>query len=124
MTLTLCVLFVVELGVLDDARVAEEVTDAVILFVPTAVRVLDLVGATDLDPVEEVVLVFVCDIDLVTLGEPVLVLLTVIEPVLVRVLRIVSEPLDDLVNDAEAEVVFDGAIERDTVGDAVTVLDP
>jgi hypothetical protein len=114
----------VELGVLDDARVAEEVTDAVILFVPTAVRVLDLVGATDLDPVEEVVLVFVCDIDLVTLGEPVLVLLTVIEPVLVRVLRIVSEPLDDLVNDAEAEVVFDGAIERDTVGDAVTVLDP
>jgi len=54
----------------------------------------------------------------------VLVLVAVTEPVLVRVTLWVLDPLDDLVNEAEAEVVFDGAIERETVGDAVAVFEP
>lgn len=53
-----------------------------------------------------------------------LVLVAVTDPVVVGVPLRVVEPLDDLVKDAEAEVVFDGAIERDTVGDAVAVFDP
>ena len=53
-----------------------------------------------------------------------LVLVAVTDPVLVRVTLIVVDPLDDRVKDADAEVVFDGAIERETVGDAVVVFDP
>ena len=51
-------------------------------------------------------------------------MVAVTDPVLVRVTLIVMDPLEDLVNDAEEDVVFDGAIERETVGDAVVVFDP
>lgn len=48
----------------------------------------------------------------------------VTEPVAVGVTLTVCDPLDDRVKDADAEVVFDGAIERVRVGDAVCVFDP
>lgn len=51
-------------------------------------------------------------------------MVVVTEPVLVRVTLRVVELLDDLVKEAEEDVVFDGAIERETVGDAVVVFDP
>jgi gamma-glutamyl phosphate reductase len=66
----------------------------------------------------------VLEIDLVTLDEPVLVLVEVTEPVVVRVFLKLSDPLDERVKDADEEVVLDGAIERVRVGDAVCVFEP
>jgi hypothetical protein len=60
-TPTLSVLFGVELGVLEAARVAEDVTEAVVVLVTTGVRVPVFVGATDRDSV--VVAVPVLDVE-------------------------------------------------------------
>ena len=61
MTPTLWVRFGVELCVLEAARVAERVTDAVIVFVGAPDFVPVFVDPTDRVKVEDAVPVFVCD---------------------------------------------------------------
>ena len=50
-------------------------------------------------------------------------MVAVTDPVVVGVTLRVVDPFADLVKDAEAEVVLDGAIERETVGVAVVVFE-
>lgn len=110
--------------VFEDLREPVLVPDEVRVFVATVVIVPVFVGPIDLDTVVVAVPVLVWETERVGLGEPVLVLEDVTEPVDVTVPLMVREPLEVFEVDEDPVDVFDDPVDFDRVGEAVSVFDP